>query len=499
MGEVPPTSNQQQNTSQEALVAGLAALLNGVEPADLLLALESVKAAKESTQPPEQSRSIYQEKETIYEDESAFIYRRGDTKSKGYYLRIYDDDTKTPFIKGLRTTDRIKAIAKARSIYQEVKGKIARGERIKSITSAELVEKFLSSYHKKITDIPKQGITPEAFRLKKYFLRLWLEYIEELGYKNYAIDRISPEKTRDYGYWLYNRPREDGRKGTRSVEQVNNAISHTRQMYRDIAIRDRYISADKMPQLDRLKEQPDKGYKRDILELEQYDKLWKFMYHKWLREKGISEIEKATRIIFYNAIGILYNTGQRPKELLLMKVGDISDAAGQSEEIRNTHLKIHIRKENSKTGRARTVVVPIKKRIKRIMEAYKSIGIEHQPQDYLLISPMRKRQRLPFSRQTFYVRLQEVLEKSGIKSELDQQSKKVSLYSSRHAYITWRLRYGNVPIHLVAKAAGTSVQKIEQTYGHIEVERQTELLSRAQGRLVNVELSLNDKEDTLYS
>ena len=181
-----------------------------------------------------------------------------------------------------------------------------------------------------------------------------------------------------------------------------------------------------------------------------------------------------------------------------MKVGDISDAAGLRQEIRSTHLKIHIRKENSKTGRARTVVVPIKKRIKRIMEAYKSIGIEHDPQDYLLISPTRKK-RTPFSRRTFYVRLQEVLEKSGLQAELDKQSKKVSLYSSRHAYITWRLRYGNVPIHLVAKATGTSVQKIEQTYGHIEVERQAELLSRAQGRLLNSEVSLNDKEDTLYS
>lgn len=496
--EVPPTSNQQQNTSQEALVAGLAALLNGVEPADLLLALESVKAAKESTQPAEQGRSIYQEKETIYDDESAFIYRRGDTKSKGYYLRIYDDDTKTPFIKGLRTTDRIKAIAKARSIYQEVKGKISRGERIKSITSVELVEKFLSTYEKRVTDIPREGITPEAFRMKKYFMRLWLEYIEALGYKNYTIDRISPEKTRDYGYWLLNRPREDGKTDKRSIEQINNAISHTRQMYRDIAIRDRYISADKMPQLDRLKEQPDEGYKRDILELEQYDKLWKFMYHKWLREKGISEVEKATRTIFYNAIGILYNTGQRPKELLLMKVGDISEAVGLSQDIRSTHLKIHIRKENSKTGRARTVVVPIKKRIKRILEAYKSIGIEHEPQDFLLISPTRKK-RTPFSRRTFYVRLQEVLEKSGLQAELDKQSKRVSLYSSRHAYISWRLRYGNVPIHLVAKATGTSVQKIEQTYGHIEVERQAELLSRAQGRLLNVELSLNDREDALYN
>ena len=106
--EVPPTSNQQQNTSQEALVAGLAALLNGVEPADLLLALESVKAAKESTQPAEKGRSIYQEKETIYDDESAFIYRRGDTKSKGYYYAFTTTTPRHPLSRdyGLPTVSR---------------------------------------------------------------------------------------------------------------------------------------------------------------------------------------------------------------------------------------------------------------------------------------------------------------------------------------------------------------------------------------------------------
>ena len=497
MDGAPSTSNQQQSASPESLVAGLAALLNGVDPSDLLLALESVKAAKEAVQVPDQSRSIYQEKENIYDDESAFIFRRGDTKSRGYYLRIYEDSTRTPYIKGLRTTDRVQAIAKARLIYQEVKGKVARGERIKCITSQELVDKFLDSFEKKITNIPQQGITPDALKLKKYFMRVWLEYIQEIGYKNYTIDRISPEKTREYGYWFLNRPREDGRTGKRSIDQANNAIGCVRQMYRDIAIRDGYISADRMPQIDRLKDQPDDGYKRDILELDQYETLWKFMYYKWIREKGISDVEKATRVIFYNVIGILYNNGQRPVELLKTRVVDITEVDGQTDEIRKTHLKMYVRKENSKTGRARTVIAPIKKRIHRIIEAYESIGIVHEPQDFLLISPRRRDARLPFTRQTLYTRLQEVLEKSGLKSELEKQNKRVSLYSSRHAYITWRLRWGHVPIHLVAKAAGTSVQKIEQTYGHIEIERQTELMTRAQGKLLKLEVSLSDALDNV--
>jgi hypothetical protein len=88
---------------------------------------------------------------------------------------------------------------------------------------------------------------------------------------------------------------------------------------------------------------------------------------------------------------------------------------------------------------------------------------------------------MAYTRQALHQRLQEVLEKSGLKNELVAEGKIVSLYSARNAFITWRLQYGNVPIHLVAKLAGTSIQKIEQTYGHIEVEKQTELLRRNQG------------------
>ena len=84
-----------------------------------------------------------------------------------------------------------------------------------------------------------------------------------------------------------------------------------------------------------------------------------------------------------------------------------------------------------------------------------------------------------------------------LKEELEGEGKNVSLYSARHAFITWRLQYGNVPIHLVAKVAGTSIQKIEQTYGHIEVEKQTELLTRNQGYARKGGVDLQEKIDAL--
>ena len=152
-----------------------------------------------------------------------WIYRRGDTKAKTWYLRIFDDKSKKPFVKSLQTQDHTKALTKARLIYQEVKGKIDRGERLHSITSQELVKKYLNSLH--ITEIPHEGVTPDSFRVKKYYLDNWLKFIDYLGHKNTGIDRLPVDKLRDFGKWFLAKPREDKRNKTRSHEQINNAIS----------------------------------------------------------------------------------------------------------------------------------------------------------------------------------------------------------------------------------------------------------------------------------
>ena len=259
-----------------------------------------------------------------------------------------------------------------------------------------------------------------------------------------------------------------------------------------MAVRNKYIASDQIPEIDLLKQEIHDGYKKDILTIEQYEKLWKYMLYKWIPEKGISNHEKQKRVIFYNAIGLLYNTGLRPKELLGLKVNEITKNEVDTAELQRTHLKILIRKENSKTGRSRVVVVPIKKRVERIKSAYKELGLDHEPQDFLLFNPSSS-DRKSYTRQSLDHRLQQVLEKSGLKAELEAEGRKISLYSSRHAFITWRLRYGNVPIHLLSKAVGTSIKMIEQTYGHIEVEKQTELLTKGQGYAQKAEVDLKSK------
>lgn len=200
---------------QEELLAMLANAA-GISQQDLRAAISAaVKAEAEPKQGEERQKSVYQDRELIYDDENAFIFRRGNTKSRTYYIRIYDKKSRKPFVKSLGETDRVAALAKARIIYQEIKGKVSRGERLKAITNRELVTLYLEKIEKRVTTVPQQGITPETLRLKKYFLGIWLRFIESVGFSKTPIDQIQPARTREFGQWFFNLPKESGGKGPR--------------------------------------------------------------------------------------------------------------------------------------------------------------------------------------------------------------------------------------------------------------------------------------------
>ena len=102
--------------SADDLLAVLAAAA-GISPQDLQTAISAAADARQERKAAkEQPKSVYQDRELVYDDESAFIFRRGNTKSRTYYVRIYDAQSRRPFVKSLRDTDRVAALAKARVI-----------------------------------------------------------------------------------------------------------------------------------------------------------------------------------------------------------------------------------------------------------------------------------------------------------------------------------------------------------------------------------------------
>ena len=127
---------------------------------------------------------------------------------------------------------------------------------------------------KKISVVPKAGITKGRFRVKQCYLRLWLEYIDYLGLTDVPIDKIDTYKTTRFGYWLQQKPkdfRDDGKQ--RDASNINNNISEVLKCYKDVAIRQKYITRDELPDIEKLRVPPDASHKRDILETEQYERL----------------------------------------------------------------------------------------------------------------------------------------------------------------------------------------------------------------------------------
>ena len=86
MDSIHPTDNQQKNPSSNQQVEALAAVIAayGLDAADLISAVQNLAAAKQATAAPaEQGKSIYQDKESIYDDEHTFVYRRGTQQLRG--------------------------------------------------------------------------------------------------------------------------------------------------------------------------------------------------------------------------------------------------------------------------------------------------------------------------------------------------------------------------------------------------------------------------------
>ncbi len=65
---------------------------------------------------------IIQEKTFIYPNiTDAYIFRYGRTKSKNYYLRIYDEKTKRSIVRSLKNSIISRCVSKNRKLYTENK------------------------------------------------------------------------------------------------------------------------------------------------------------------------------------------------------------------------------------------------------------------------------------------------------------------------------------------------------------------------------------------
>jgi len=488
----------------------LAALLDasGVTDEELKQALEALAIERRVKPPaPDAKGGVYLDKELIYDDENAFIYRRNDTKKKYYQIRIWDAKSKKPFIKSLGTADRSAAIVAARQIYKEISGKIERGEKLKSVTNKELFTEYWRRQEQLVTDIPKAGITPNRFRVKKYYGRMWLEYIDSLGLSNQPIDRIPSNATAGFGSWLLRKPKENGDTSPRNLDLINNCISEINLVFRKVAVKDKWIGINEVPDIEKMTTPPSGVNKRDILSPEEY-KILLNEISRSCNDEQVDFQERLKRRLFYFFIQMMYNTGMRCKESLGLRVCevrenpsplDIEEAKQMGHKEVKEMMLIDIRRTNSKTGYPRVIAAPVKSMYESVIEIQKMLGSDLKGNDYLFMNPGSK-ERKYYTREVFARRLKKCLKDSGLQDKIDMDGRKINLYSSRHAWFSWRLRYGSVPLQLLSKAGGNSVPVIMRTYGHIQIEKEALKLMKGQAIMqipgVDKKLAMSLEDDS---
>ena len=464
---------------------------NGLDAGDLLNAIVVIADAKKIKQEVDKKEveepkpKIIQEKTFIYPNiTDAYIFRYGRTKSKNYYLRIYDEKTKRSIVRSLKTPSFQDALVKSQVIYREQKDALLKGRKLNSITTAELIELYLKYQEDRRSTIPHSGIMKGGIKLSTQRTKLWLQYITELKLHKRGIENIPPEKVRDYGLWLKKQPKQRYDKTERDNAVINHNICEIKRMYKVIAIPERYISKDDVPELKYLPVPRERSYKRDILELSEYEDLMKYMQYKYLREKDLTDKERLLRSLFHKYIGILYSTGMRSSECLNLKWKDVYPNPLDSEEDRKERVLIKIHSEQSKTGRSREIVARIKKRLDAIERDYKKLGIIiDKNSDYVFKNPAKTRldKNVPIGKPVVEKRLKKVLIDSGIQQKLDESGRNITLYSSRHWYCTMRLQEG-VSMEKLSLNMGTSLQYIQSTYSHMQTRRNADELTKGMGK-----------------
>ena len=133
----------------------------------------------------------------------------------------------------------------------ELKGKIDRNEKLQQITAAELIQKYDDSLKEKISPIPMSGgITPDHYKVKRYHLRTWREFLTINKLIDKPIDKIQSNQVKHFGLWLLNKPKQTAKhKQGRSVEVVNDTVNEIVRMYYQIA-KGNYLSEGQIPVLE---------------------------------------------------------------------------------------------------------------------------------------------------------------------------------------------------------------------------------------------------------
>ncbi len=262
------------------------------------------------------------------------------------------------------------------------------------------------------------------------------------------INLIGPDRWLSYPLWR--QKNGTGRNGRVSDATIRTEMSIARSIMAYAAgkkfINESQIFKGKLPLA---------KVRREEFTPEEYRKLHTFA-RGWIK-KARKPVQTWYRTVTYNFILIMCNTGMRPPEAKNLRWRDVAIRAdGQDRKF----VVLHVRgKDKFRNLVAASNVADYLERVRAISKAT-------EPDDFVFTTSNGKRAG------TLYASLiEQLLTESGLL--MSSSGSRRSTYCFRHTYATFRLSEG-IDVYFLSKQMGTSVQMIEDHYGHINPVKNAE-------------------------
>jgi integrase len=465
-----------------------------------------------------------QDKTELYEGELA-VFKR--PNSPNWYMRVWIASEKKHFSQSLRTKSHFEAIERAKVKYKELQLKIAREEKVFTITLGEAYEQ----YEKDLILKQRRGmIGNDWFKKQSQYIRNTF-----IGYygASKSVNDISDKQISEY---IDIRLQQCKRKQT-----IVQEITIIKLFYKDCLIKGGYISS--LPNFPKFRiKQSERSRRTDTFTNQEMEKLFRFMIEKWcfrstsekyvteprvryaVKEYGKKEnnvknlndwewdMELHRRHLMLYALLLLALTGMRaPSEIFNLTWGDIvfkrkrfdnRNLVSQPMNIlpmgemidlslkNTTILTIHKIFQEWCENDQREVDISVIS-IKNGKTGDRQIpcmlaGLFHQIEDYyhfmdvippfsaeqpIFLELFGRRKGKTFDKYAFNRMFRELMERVGLNRI------KFTPYHFRHYFITERIRAGT-PVPQLSKLVGNSPQEIYRTYEHLILEDDIEMLFR---------------------
>lgn len=406
-----------------------------------------------SKQPIVRGRVRITETHPIYDGE-VIIFRTlpsGDV----WQFRHYIPEEQRYVRKSLKTRDKTIAIDKAKKLFIENKAKIQSGEKLFSLTSTELVEKFLE-YEKERMEGGQISIG--RFRALKVHCRHYVDFIN----KNQKIQNFAGKEFRRYRTF-----RQEQHPGI-TMTAVFNELTTVIKLYK-FAISEGFINQNYKIDYGEIKNKNDA--KRDGYTIKEYTKL--IAISKNFYKKADNKEDEYYKKIIHLFIRGMSNFGFRSGELLSLEWTDITFLKGRQ-------IEIIVREENTKVRKRRLIKENRPSKVE-IFEQLKELSAGKR----FIFSMFGKNE--PIKRDKFYS--YSVLLRKKVKAKYPDFDDTKTLYSLRHFFITVHLINGSLSPYDLARYCGTSLQQIQKTYdGMIDLDISKKMMNSSEFKFLNGEL-----------